>query len=228
VPKLCWPAVINVNKSLAEAKEPLLFLQTNFPLMQKSEKEFSPQESLQLIQSMIETTKSSISDSSHYFLLWGWATMLGCLGQYILLMAGYPKHYYAWFITLVAVVVHVFFILRDRKKEKVKTFINEANGYLWSAIGFSFMVLAFVFSRIGWQYCFPIYILLYGLGTYVSGGLIKFKPLQIGGLLNFLIAAITVYLPYNNQMLMCALAILTSYIIPGHLLRIHYRKTHLG
>jgi hypothetical protein len=197
--------------------------------MEKSEKEFSPQESLRLIQSMIETTKSSISDSSHYFLLWGWAVFMGCVLQYILLaVVNYPHHYYAWFITPLALILHSFFIVRDRKRERVKTFINDANNYLWTAIGLSFFVMSFIFSKIGWQYCFPFYILIYGIGTFVSGNLIRFKPLVIGGIVNLVLAIIAAYLPYNAQILMTAFAILVSYIIPGHMLRIYYRKTNLS
>jgi len=84
----------------------------------------------------------------------------------------------------------------------------------------------FIFSKIGWQYCFPFYILFYGVGTYVSGSLLKFKPLVIGGLINLALAIVTAYLPYSLQMVMTALAILISYIIPGHLLRIRYNKTN--
>lgn len=196
--------------------------------MKDDEKEITPEESLLLIRSMIATTMNTLGDSSHYFLLWGWAVFIGCLLQYVLMSVHYPHHYYAWFITPLALIFHAAFIIQDRKKERVKTFISEANGYLWTVIGLSFFVMSFIFSKIGWQYCFPFYILIYGIGTFVSGSLIKFKPLIIGGIINLLLAIITVYLPYDIQMLMTALAILISYIIPGHLLRLHYRKTNLA
>src|SRR3954469_23801022 len=123
--------------------------------MNTSDKELTPQESLLLISSMIESTKSSISDKSHFFLLWGWATMAGCLLQYFLLaIVHYPRHYYAWFVTPVALLLHVIFIYKYERNEKVKTFISEANRYVWIIIGFSYLALAIVFVKIGWQYCF--------------------------------------------------------------------------
>ncbi len=154
--------------------------------------------------------------------------MIGCIVQYLLIAVfHYAHHYYAWLITPIALVFHIIFIIKDKKKERVKTFINEANAHLWMVIGLSFVALFFIFSKIGWMYCFPIYILLYGIGTSVSGSLIKFKPLIIGGAANMLLSANTVYLRYDLQILMTALAILISYIIPGHLLRLHYRKINL-
>ena len=195
--------------------------------METKESNFSPQESLQLIRSMIETTKHSISDKSHYFLLWGWAVFTGCVLQYYLkVIIDYPQHYYAWYVTPVALVIFVFLLIKDNKKEKVKTFINEASNYLWTALGFSFMALSFIFSKMGWQYCYPLYILLYGIGTYVSGSLIKFRPLIIGAAFCFPLAVVTAYVQFDTQIIMLAFAVLVSYIIPGHLLRMKYRKQH--
>lgn len=186
--------------------------------------DFDPRDSLKLIHSMIENTKHSISDSSHYFLMWGWAVMIGCILQYVLLSIHYPQHYYAWFVTPVALVVHFIFLAKDNKKRKVKTFIGEANGTLWMAIGFSFAVMSVIFSKIGWQYCFPFYILFYGVGTFVSGSIIQFKPLQVGGIACFVLAIVATYMPYDVQILITAIAIFISYILPGHLLRKHYYK----
>ena len=166
-----------------------------------------------------------MSDSSHYYLLWGWATMIGCLFQYFLLVVvNYEHHYFAWFVTPVALLLHFIFIYRDHKKEKVKTFISDATGYLWMIIGFSYFALSFVFAKIGWQYCFPFYIMLYAIGTYISGSLINFKPMAYGGAACLVLVVITPYLQYEEQILSAAFAILISYIIPGHLLRNHYRK----
>ncbi len=193
--------------------------------MEKSEKTFDASESILLIRSMIESTKNSMGDGSHYFLLWGWATMLACLTQFILMdVLEYRHHYYAWFIIPVALLIHVLFIIRDSKRQRVKTFVSEANGYLWTAIGCSFFILAIIFARIGWQYSFPFYILFYGIGTSVSGALLRFKPLVYGGTVCFLLAAVAVFLPYAHQILLAGFAILISYIIPGHLLRNRFKQ----
>jgi hypothetical protein len=194
--------------------------------MNTDEAELSPQESLRLITSMIENTKHSISDNSHFFLLWGWATLVGCLLQYYLFaIAKYPHHYLAWLVTPVALLLHVIFIFKYRKNERVKTFIGEANSYVWMIIGVAYIALAFVFTKIGWQYCFPFYILLYGIGTYISGGLLKFTPMKLGGATCLILVVVAPHLEYPTQILLAAFAILISYIIPGHLLRNRYRKT---
>lgn len=193
--------------------------------MYDNDKDFTPQQSLQLIRSMIETTKHSISDSSHFFLLWGWAVIVGCLLQFVLMViVDYKHHYFAWFVTPIALVIHFILVFREGKKERVTTFVSEANGYLWISLGCSFFILSLIFARIGWEYCFPFYILFYGVGTMVSGSLLQFRPLIIGGVFCFVFAGIAAYIPYHFQMLLTAFAILISYIIPGHMLRNRFRK----
>lgn len=194
--------------------------------MDINENEFSAEDSLKVIRSMIESTKSSISDRSHYFLLWGYATLISCISFFLLIEIAKASHpYYVWFITIFALVLHFIFLYRDRKRDKVRTFIDDAMRYVWIIIGFSFWALSFVFVKIGWQYCFPFYILLYSIGTFVTGSLMKFKPMKIGGSICMVLVAVAPYIPYTYQILLSAFAILISYIIPGHLLRNRYQKT---
>jgi hypothetical protein len=196
--------------------------------MSTSNKDFSPAESLQLIRSMIETTKTSLSDNSHFFLLWGWATLVGCLLQYYLLViANYSHHYYAWLVTPIALLLHFIFIYKHKKQQRAKTFIGETMGFIWFIIGFSYLALAIVFIKIGWQYCFPFYIMLYSIGTYISGSILSFKPMRIGGGICLVLVAIAPFLDYSLQILLAAFAILISYLIPGYLLRSQYRKQKL-
>ena len=52
--------------------------------MENDTESFSPEQSLRVIQSMIDKTKNSISDKSFYFLLWGWLVFIGALLQFTL------------------------------------------------------------------------------------------------------------------------------------------------
>ena len=192
--------------------------------MDNIENEFSAEESLKVIRSMIESTKASISDHSHYFLLWGYATVIGCLLDFILLyVVNSPYHYYAWLITILTFIPHFILLRRDKKHRKVSTFINEAIYYVWVIIGISFWVLNVAFIKIGWEYSFTFFILLYGIGTFISGSLMKFKPMRTGGIICMFLVALAPYLSFPFQVLLGAVAILISYIIPGHLLRNQYK-----
>jgi hypothetical protein len=186
------------------------------------EENFSPTESLQLIQSMIQKARTNISESRFYFLLWGWYVFLAILIQFLLkVVAQYEHHYLVWLGVIPAVVITIFYS-KKHNKSAVKTYIGDSMGILWSGIGISFFVLSFIISNMGeagWYHGYPFFILFYGLGTFVSGRLLQFKPLIIGGIINWVLACVCVLVPYDYQLLITAAAILCSYIIPGHLIR---------
>ena len=185
------------------------------------EENFSPQQSLQLIESMIKKVRSDISENRFYFLLWGWYSFLAILGQFFLkVFVGYPHHYLVW---LGVIPAAIFTIIRSNREDHTSysTYVGDSMKYLWMGIGISFSVLSFIITNSPgkWLIAYPFFILFYGLGTFISGKFLKFKPLVIGGIFNWVLACVCVLLPYDYQLLTAAAAILTSYIIPGHILQ---------
>jgi hypothetical protein len=178
------------------------------------------EESFRIIQSMIDKTKTNLGDNSIYFLLWGWLVFIACLLQYVLMViVEYPKHYYAWMILIVGVVFSIVYTMKHRRKRGTVTYLGASMSSLWTGLGISFMALPFILAKVGWSYAFPIYILFYATGTFISGGLLQFKPLQIGGIICWMLAIASTFVSYQNQILLSAIAILVSYLVPGYLLR---------
>jgi len=204
--------------------KPLLSLLCNNTVMD-NEKELSPQQSLHLIQSMIAKTKGTVADSSFYYLLWGWLVFFACIAEFILkVYLLYPYHYIVWWLMPVGGIISGAYSAKQSKKSRTKTFVDEALGYIWISLSIAFVVLFIVviISPFAWQYAFTYYILLYAIGTFISGKLMQFKPLVIGGLINFILAAVSVRFNFDQQLIMGAAAILSSYIIPGYLLQKKY------
>lgn len=191
------------------------------------QEDFSPQQSLQLIESMIKKVRADMGENRFYFLFWGWFAFVAILGQFILkVIVGYPHHYVVWAGVIPAVIVTIIYSSR-RERRAVQTYVGDSMKYLWTGIGISFFVLSFIIqnSTGKWLIAYPFFILFYGLGTFVSGMILRFKPLVIGGIFNWLLACACVLLPYDYQLLVAAAAILTSYIIPGHLIQSPKRTT---
>jgi hypothetical protein len=186
-----------------------------------TDENFSPEKSLQLIQSMISKTKQNMSDNSIYFLVWGWLTFIACTGQFVLKhIYQYEKHYLVWLVTLIGIGFSIYQGRKDSKTIKAKTYVDESMKQLWAGMAISFFVLGMILTRLGWDtVVFPFFIMMYGLGTFISGNMIRFTPLIIGGLIAWALAIGATFVNYDYQMLFGAAAILISYIIPAHLLR---------
>ena len=182
---------------------------------------FSPQESLKVIQSMLEKSKQDIRGNDVYFLMWGWISFIACTSQFLLKhVFEYPHHYRVWLLTFLGVILSILISVKQRKQKKVHTYIDESMRFLWIGMGIAFFVLSAILTKIGWHFpVFPFFIMLYGLGTFVSGCLLRFRPFIWGGIMASVIAIISPYLDYDFQILMGGLAILISYIIPAYMLR---------
>ena len=189
--------------------------------MENSAEEFSPQQSLQLIELMIAKTKADLRENRFYFLLWGWTTFIAIVMQFVLKVGLHYKHHYmVWLLMFVAGIISIIGAQKDAKKSKVRTYVGESMSQLWMGIGISFFVLSFIITvGIGWVHAWPFIILMYGLGTFISGKILQFTPLVAGGIICWILAATSVFVDYNYQLLLAAAAIFFSYLLPMYIIR---------
>ena len=101
---------------------------------------FSPQESLKLIQSMIIKTRQDFGDNSKYFLVWGWITFVACIGQFVLKnVFAYEKHYLVWLLIIPGIIISTYMGIKEQKTRKVNTYVGDSMKYLWMGMGISFL-----------------------------------------------------------------------------------------
>ncbi|HEX9509027.1 MAG TPA: hypothetical protein VF939_00995 [Puia sp.] len=193
-----------------------------------SEENFSPEESLQFIQTMIDNAKDSVADKSFYFLLWGWLVFIGALLQYTLkVIVRTEAHPIAWNIMFLGFIISIFHGVRE-KGRKVKTYVDETLRNIWTCIVIIQLLIVFIFMRRGgWENCYTIFILLYSIGCFLTGRTLKFPPLVWGAVACWGLAIICTFADYDTNILLMAAAILVSYIIPGYLLRKEHKKQHV-
>ena len=186
------------------------------------EKNITEQESLVIIQQMMNKTKEQLFDNSNLFLLWGFAAFICTVTQYILIKINIQNSEAVWIAMPIIAVIHIYIVIKQRSKIKVQTYNGNAISALWTAIGFAFISIVFFASqKIN---ILPTIILLYAIGTFVTGKIIDFKPLVIGGSISFLLSIAIAFIKDENQLLIMAAAILISYIIPGFLLKKEYKN----
>ena len=185
------------------------------------EKQLSPEQSLKLITEMISKTRQHLSDNSIYFLVWGWLTFIAFIAQFILKhIINYEKHYLVWLVVIIGIIFSVYQGRRQERKPYASTYIDDSMKFVWAGMAVSFFVLSLIFSKMGWGFSvYPFFMLLYGLGTFVSGKILRFRPLETGGILAWVLAYSATYFSYDYQMLFGAAAILFSYIVPAHIMR---------
>ncbi len=187
--------------------------------MEKNQK-FSAEQSLHLIQSMIEKAKQDVANNSFYLLLWGWLIFIAALLNFGLMkFTHFEQPYLAWNLVWIGAIASIIKGVKDSKKIAVKTFVGETMKVFGISQGILYTGLAFFFGKYDlWAISFPLYILVYAVTCFFMGALMQFPLLKWTGLLCLPIMVIGVYVSFDWQLLLMALAILISYIIPGHVL----------
>lgn len=187
---------------------------------------FSPTESLQLIERMIVQAQNKISDNGTLYLLWGWVIFVCAVGQYVLLqLTEKSETGYIWLLTVLATVFQIVYLSRQKKKEKIKSYTEDIISAIWICFGVCMGLLTFLMSRTAtWTQIYSLVLMMYGIPTLLSGVVMKFKPLIVGGIICWLLSIASTFVHSVEILLLLAAAVLSAWIVPGYLLRIKFKK----
>lgn len=186
----------------------------------------SPQDSLQFIESMINKAKNRFNENGHLYLLWGWVIFCCSVLHFILSYWNISKNpQFVWMFTWVALIYQSVYIARRKKTVRVKTYMDEMIGSVWFVFVMLMLLTGFITGKAGaWNIMYPLFLVLYGVPTFLTGAFIKFMPLQVGAACCWLLALASGFVPYQYQVLFISLAVICAWVIPGYLLRSRFKK----
>jgi len=191
----------------------------NFLIMTKND--FSPEKQLQLIEETIAQAKENLGKHSFPFIFWGWLVSLTALVNHLLLtfssLGG--KSYLIWPISMVlGAVLIVLYYRKTEKTERHLTHLEYFLSRLWIVLGLILLVftVGINFMDLDPWFFFPF---IAGLGTVVSGVVLKFTPLTLGGIVLLAFPFYSAAFRDNSLLLLYAAVIVVSYLIPSYLLK---------
>src|SRR5215212_1704024 len=182
-------------------------------------------ESLVLIESMINKAKNQFSENGHLYLLWGWAVFICSIAQFILLnWLHYEKHYLVWMSMWLILIYQFIYLRKKRRHQRVRTYTDEIIGFVWLVFFILMCLFGFLYGKIfdpakDYPFIYPAFLVLYGMPTFLSGVILKFRPLILGGISCWVLSVIATFISPENHLLMLPLAMIIAWIIPGYLLR---------
>ena len=108
----------------------------------------SPNDSLQLINNMINQAKNRFSENGFLYLLWGWVIFFCSIGHFIFLKLNWFKNpEIIWAISWLAVIFQVIYLSRKKKKETVKTYSENIINYIWVSFVICMLVISIIISK---------------------------------------------------------------------------------
>lgn len=189
-------------------------------LTKMSDKELTKEESLQLITDMIGQAKRNFArGGSFHFLLWGWVVMIANLGHYILAtQTDFEAPYIVWMLTVPAGIISMVYGIKKDKGARVKGHLDRMYGNIWLGVFIGVLIILFFMKEVEYN-TNAIIMTFAGLGTFLSGLMLRFRPLVLGAVALWIGSVVAFLLPPMDQYLIGAVAILLGYLIPGYLLK---------
>ncbi|MBK8586552.1 MAG: hypothetical protein IPN88_14485 [Bacteroidetes bacterium] len=190
----------------------------------ENDKILNSEQSLELIHRMIKTAQHDLEDDSFYFLLWGWAVFAACTANFVLLKLGYAYPFIGWMVLMpLSGIVTGVYGSRRAKKVKVTSYVDSLMKYVLVSFLVSLFIVLFFMSKLGLS-TYPMVMVVYGFWLFISGGALEFRPLKIGGAINWVLAAFAFFVGFEQQLIVLAIAVLLGYIIPGHMLKNKFKS----
>lgn len=191
--------------------------------MEQEEKPLTQEESFRIIHEMISAAKNDVKTDAFIFLLWGYLVFIASISQFILAELNVEHSDVVWLLMPLGAIVTVIYYMKKHKTERTKSHVSEFLKYIWIAFGAAMGVIMFS-NAMGGMQLLPNIMTLYGIGLFLSGSVLKFRPLIFGGVFCWLCAIAGYHAEILYQLLIIAAAVLGGYIIPGHLLQLNNRN----
>jgi hypothetical protein len=191
------------------------------------DKEFSYEESIRLIDSMIKKAKRSYVTKGLASIVWGMLIIVCSLVTWAQIQLSFDIGFDIWLLLFFAIIPQIYFSVKEKRQRKFESLEGESISYVWTAFGVAIFIVSFYNSRYGSNESSTLFMVLYGIPTFITGGMMKFKPMIFGGLVCWLFSIISVYTPVKIDLLLMAGCGLFAWLIPGIILWRRYQKRKL-
>jgi hypothetical protein len=188
--------------------------------MENEEKLMTGEESLKVITSMINKTRVNVTQSSFHLLFWGWLIFACSLSEFLLYkFASFTNAWYVWFFVIPGVFVSMIYGFTKGRKASLHTYAEGIYVWVWMAFLIASVVLFIVHSS-QMESVSKYILLVAAMPTFISGIVLKFKPLIWGGISMWVLALAAHFGGDTISGLAVPAAMITGYLIPGYILRI--------
>jgi len=193
--------------------------------MENDEKVMSGEESLRIISDMINRTKVNIRQGIFHFLFWGWLIFFCSLSEYCLFrFTDMENPWIVWLLTIPGAFVSFIYGYVKGSRSPFHTYADML--YMWTWIGFFISaVVLFIIIHERIELVGSYILMLAAIPTFISGFIVRFNPLILGGISFWVFALIAYFAGPSIGPLAVPAAMLTGYLIPGYMLK---RKVEHG
>ncbi|MDR2954798.1 MAG: hypothetical protein LBV43_06940 [Prevotella sp.] len=204
------------------------------------ESKFNEQESLQLINQMINQAKSNLqTTSSSSLIFWGYTVSLAAILNFILMHVLNHSYdsFHVWWLMVPATIISLIMEKNRKKKALVTTHLDNIIASVW--LGFLISVITLLLTSCGlvftvksWNIVLvitPIILTLMGLAQFATAAACKYKPFYYsayifwGGAI-FCMLSFLILNRGDVQFIILAVCMILGFCIPGHIINRKIKK----
>lgn len=188
------------------------------------DQELSTAESLQLISEMIGKAKRSYVSKGTASIVWGALIILCSMVTWAQQQFTIDIGFDIWLLLLLALIPQIYFAIKEKREKGFTGHDEETMNFVWISFTVCIFITSFYNSRWGGESSASLIMMLYGIPTFITGGIFKFKPMIVGGIICWVFSIISIYTPFKTDMLLMAACGLFAWLIPGIILWNRYKK----
>jgi hypothetical protein len=127
-------------------------------------------EGFAIIEQMISRAKNNFSESGTLFLVWGFVILICSVVHFSsAYFWNYEHGYYIWSLTWLGTIFQAFYLRRQSKFKKVKTWSDDIIKYLWIIFFVCIVLMIFILL---WEKDYysvnPAILVMYGMPTFLQ------------------------------------------------------------
>ncbi len=179
-------------------------------------KDFTPEQSLRVIEDMIHRTRANFKETNQYFIAWGIFISLAALIEYVLIRyTDFEYYYIPWIIF--PLVGTLWSIRQGRRDDRGgSTILGDGLKWIWIGMGIGFTITFFISWRIQLNPT-PVMLLLSGIGTFITSRILSSVPYLVGSIFLFAMVVVSLYIGGVDSLLLVAVSMILGYIVPATL-----------
>lgn len=187
---------------------------------------FDENQSIHIIKEMIQVSQKKLKNDGVLFLVWGWIMFYNYLSSFLMnnmVTTFQVKEVFKYIGTgliVLAIIYSIYYIFIKHKK--VTTYISISLRYVWLSLIICLSLTNVIMFRAIEEYNValqhPVFMIFIAFAIVITGGILRYRLVIIGGIIFGMLAYLSSYLSFENQMLCEAIAWLIAFIIPGHYL----------
>lgn len=206
------------------------------------EKALTQQESLSIIQMMINSAKEQQKDDGKGWIIWGWLLFAASVSTVFNLHYNWYDTFFFWNVFgVIGILLLIFGFVKKlliKKPGTVKTYTSELfkklNAGFFISLWFIILFINVAARQVTeWNVVtnagFALLVNLYAFWILVYGAAMNFKPSIIGAYISWAIGFAMLFIHnFEYVMMLHGAAVLIGYIIPGHIANRQFNKLRRG